>query len=283
MESIGEIFVVIPVHNRVNFTRNCLESLEKQTFKHFNIIVVDDGSTDGTSEMLRVHFPDVKVVKGDGNLWWTGGINLGIEKALELGADYVFTLNDDTIAPSNLIEEMVKHAQRKPSAIFGALEVDMETKRPLYAGHSPNWLWDNAVQLLDKIPHDNLKGIQQISFFHGRGLWIPKEVFLKIGLFDQKRFPHYLADFDFVYNAYKEGFEVFCNLDAVIYSFPEACGSYMNKEQKSLGNYYNHLFSMSGGGNLTDFTRFTFKNCPPYAIPTRLVMGYLRRIFGYWV
>src|SRR5258705_1835881 len=93
----NSIYIIIPVHNRKEFTRNCLYSLERQTRPCHQIIVVDDGSTDGTSEMLAKEFPGVIVLSGDGSLFWTAAINLGVRLALTLGAEYVLTLNNDTV------------------------------------------------------------------------------------------------------------------------------------------------------------------------------------------
>jgi len=64
------IYILIPVHNRKEFTRQCLLSLRKQTYKKIKIVVIDDGSLDGTGGMLAREFPAVHVIKGDGNLWW---------------------------------------------------------------------------------------------------------------------------------------------------------------------------------------------------------------------
>ena len=55
-ENSFHISIVIPVHNRRELTRNCLLSLQKQTYKNFSVIIVDDGSTDGTSEMIQKEF-----------------------------------------------------------------------------------------------------------------------------------------------------------------------------------------------------------------------------------
>jgi len=66
------VYTIIPVHNRKEFTRNCLRSLQRQTVSdRLRIIVVDDGSEDGTDEMLAAEFPEVIVLRGDGNLFWT--------------------------------------------------------------------------------------------------------------------------------------------------------------------------------------------------------------------
>src|SRR5690242_6920004 len=124
------IYIVIPVHNRKEFTRKCLDSLRHQTVCDHRIIVVDDGSTDGTRDMLDKEFPDVIVLFGNGNLFWTAAINLGIKQALTLGAEYVLTLNNDTVAPENFIDHMLFWANLVHNSLLGALDVDIETKRP---------------------------------------------------------------------------------------------------------------------------------------------------------
>lgn len=76
------ISIVIPVFNRKEYTRECLLSLKDQTDQRFKVIIVDDGSTDGTEDMLREEFPEVEVLKGSGSLFWTAGVNMGIRHAL---------------------------------------------------------------------------------------------------------------------------------------------------------------------------------------------------------
>src|SRR5260221_7235562 len=133
-QAIAMVYIVIPVHNRKKFTRDCLRSLQRQTVAGHRTIVVDDGSTDGTAEMLRSEFPDVIVLQGDGNLFCTAAINLCITRALLLGADYVLTLNNDTVASENFMEKMLFWANQTPNVLLGALDVDLKTKRPYYGG-----------------------------------------------------------------------------------------------------------------------------------------------------
>ncbi len=280
--NISNIFVVIPVHNRKDFTRSCLMSLRQQTFTDFTIIVVDDGSTDGTGEMIANEFPYVQVLKGNGNLWWTGGINLGISKALEQHASYILTMNDDTEVPPDFMHNMVRWAEVHPKALLGAFEKDLKNHQPLYAGQQLQWPYLKSTKLLKTLPSSLHHGLHEIKVFHGRGLWIPSTVFATIGLFDSKRFPHYIADFDFTLNAHKAGFKLFCNFDSIVYSYPDESGEKKIKHKKSLYNFYQHLFGRRGGANLFDYTNFVLKNCPKYIIPIELTMGYIRRIIGFW-
>ena len=277
------LFIVIPVFNRKQYTKDCLLSLRQQTYSQFKTIVVDDGSTDGTAEMLAREFPEVIRLEGDGNLFWTAATNLGIRHALAQNATYVMTLNNDTLAPPDFLEQMVKWAEQKPNALLGALALDSVTKRPVFGGSIINWKTDVATKLLRVLPAEAQVGLHLVSHFPGRGLLIPRQVLDTIGLFDEKNFPHYYADYDFTHRATRRGFPVYCNYDARLYTYPEASGDKENRKARTLRNFYNHLFGIRGGGNLVNFTRFTLRNCPPLYVPSFLLMGYTRRILGYFL
>ncbi len=275
--------IVIPVYNRLHFTRECLDSLENQTVRADKIIVVDDGSTDGTPEVLGQWYPEVVVVKTAGNLFWTAATNQGIQRALDLGADRVMTLNNDTIASRTFVEKMLEASVNNPEALIGALDVDAKSRKPYYGGEILNWKWSSSRYLLDYLSRDKQKGLHEVSLFPARGLMIPKIVFDKIGLFDQERLPHYMADYDFTLTAARHGFKIYCNFDAVLYTYPEEGGDHKIRKAKSWSNYIKHLFDIKGGGNLVNFTRYTLKNCPPASILPSLFTGYTRRLIGFWL
>ncbi|SFH04515.1 glycosyltransferase family 2 protein [Pontibacter chinhatensis] len=275
------IYIVIPVFNRKHFTKECLLSLKRGTNQKYKVIVVDDGSTDGTADMLREEFPEVEVLFGDGNLFWTASVNMGIKHALQAGAEYVMTLNNDLEVAEDYIENTYNRMAEKPNAILGALEMDAGTREPAFGGEIVDFKLNKVRYLLQELPKEQQVGLHAVSQLPGRGLLIPRAVFEKIGLLDQERFPHYVADYDFTHTALRNGFELYVNYDAKLYTYPEESGERQNRQSKSLQNFYKHLFDIKGGGNLRDFTRFTLKNCPPPYIPYYLANGYARRIFGY--
>lgn len=275
------LYVVIPVHNRKTFTKSCLLSLSRQTFKNFNTIVIDDGSTDGTADMIVQEFPQVILRRGDGNLWWAAATNLGVQYAMEHHAKYILTLNDDTVASDYFIEKMIYWARRKPNALLGALAVDAKSNNPIYGGEILNWLTGRSIFLLDALPENEQNGIHLVSHYPGRGLLIPAEVFRRVGLYDSKHFPQAVADDDFVFRAVRTGFEVYCNYDAKLFVYPEESGDVKLREKKSFRNYYSHIFGIKGGGNLRFFVIFALKNCPPGYLPLFLPAGVIRRILGY--
>lgn len=275
------ISIVIPVYNRKELTRDCLISLRNQTVKVDQVIVVDDGSTDGTKEMLKNEFAEVFVICGSGNLFWTAAVNMGIRHALTSKGDYIMTMNNDTMASGNFIENMLGWAVKKPDAILSSFELDIFTKNPYYGGEVVNWFWDSSRFLLDVLHEEDHHGLHEISVASGRGLLIPRKVFETVGLFAEKELPHYMADYDFACLARRSGFELYCNYDAKLFTYSDESGDKKIIRKKSLKNYFNHLFSIKGGGNLKNFTIYTFRNSPKVLIPLHLVKGYSQRILGY--
>ena len=277
------VYLVIPCYNRKAFTRNCLKALSEQTYKDFKVIVVDDGSTDGTSDMIKEEFPETIILYGDGNLFWTKATNMGIRYALEHGATYVMCLNDDTVPFENYMEKMMHWAKVKPQGVIHAMDYDFDTKKPYYGGERHNWKTNKTVHLLDILPEEMQHGLHEVTHGPGRGLLIPRIVFEKAGLFEEKKLPHYGADYDFTFQAAKHGFQNYCNFDAILYSYPDESGDHQMKKKKSLKNFYKHLFDIRGGGNLKVWTWYTLRNCPPLYWPYVLFDGYMRRMLGYWI
>jgi GT2 family glycosyltransferase len=165
---------------------------------------------------------------------------------------------------------------------LGAFDIDRDTGKPYYGGEIINWGLSKSKYLLDFLAVENWHGLHEVSLYPARGLLIPREVFDKVGLFEERLLPHYMADYDFTHLAIRKGFRVYCNYDARLFTYPEEGGDRKIQRKKSLANYYRHLFSIKGGGNLKNFTIYTFRNCPAPLIPISLAMGYARRLLGYW-
>jgi GT2 family glycosyltransferase len=277
------LHIVIPVFNRLEYTRACLLSLREQTCPDFRTVVVDDGSTDGTAQMLASEFPEVAVVPGNGQLFWTAGVNAGIRYALARGASRIMTMNNDVLVLPDFVERMLYWARQHPQAVLGALELDAATGQAIYGGERLDWRTNTRYELLAELPEADRHGLHAVTYLPGRGLLIPLAVIQAIGLFDEKRLPHYLADFDYTSVARQHGFPVFCNYDARLRTYPEESGQQQTRRQRSVRGYYQHLFGIRGGGNLRNFTHFTLKNCPPRYLPYYLLNGYARRLVGYFL
>jgi GT2 family glycosyltransferase len=243
--------------------------------------VIDDGSTDGTSDMIRSSFPEAALLSGDGNLWWSGATNLGVRYALDHGATHVMTLNDDVRVVADFVEKMMFWAEKEPKALLGAAALDYRTQRLVYGGEIINWKLANYTRLLDKLNREQQQGLHQVSHLPGRGLLIPTEVFHRVGLFDASHFPQGKADFDLTHRAIRAGYKAYCNYDAKVLVYPDTIGGLHYRKEKNLKNYRSHLFGIKGSGNLVSFIHFAIRNCPSHILPLYLVSGLSRRVFGY--
>lgn len=219
------IYVVIPVHNRKNITRRCLASLQKQDTNHFTVIVVDDGSADGTSEMIRAEFPDTILLQGDGDLWWVGSINKGIRFALNQcdSEDHILSLNDDLIIKRNYISTLMNAAREYPNAIIGSVETTMDSPDTIKSGGIlVNWNTAkrkviNKGRQLDEFPPGFLVQVDRLT---GRGTLFPARVFKEVGLYDEVHFRQ-CADTELPVRAnFKAGYPLFVIYDAVVESYP---------------------------------------------------------------
>jgi N-acetylglucosaminyl-diphospho-decaprenol L-rhamnosyltransferase len=110
------IAAIIAVHNRLEFTQKCLDSLDSASDNHnVTVILIDDGSTDGTSEWIASHYPHTIILSGDGTLWFGGATQMGIDYALACTPtfDYVLTINNDTFLLPKSLDLMVDVAKQE--------------------------------------------------------------------------------------------------------------------------------------------------------------------------
>lgn len=107
--------VVIPTWNGAHFLADCLGSLASQTYPA-QVILVDNGSTDGTVALVRGHFSNVTVLELGANRGFAGAVNAGIEEARRTGADYVALLNNDAVADSEWLARLIATAEAHPEA-----------------------------------------------------------------------------------------------------------------------------------------------------------------------
>lgn len=216
------VYVIIPVFNRIHFTRTCLIQLEKQTYRKIVVVVVDDGSSDGTSQMITEEFPTVTLMRGNGNLWWLGAINLALQHIMVKSdeTDLVIFLNDDLIFKDSLIEALVRTHEKNPHAIISSVESIQGTNDIISnGGYVINW-WVakgenlNAGRSLHEFPRGHTV---KVSLQNGRGVLFPMNVFREIGLLDT-RYVH-MGDLEFSVRAEKHGYELLKAYDAVVYHY----------------------------------------------------------------
>ncbi|HEX2847752.1 MAG TPA: glycosyltransferase family 2 protein [Chitinophagaceae bacterium] len=266
------IFIVIAVFNRKQLTLNCLSSLQKQTFGDFKTIVVDDNSSDGTADAIRKHFPDIHIVMGDGNLWWAGGTNAGIEYVMNKlnpsKDDFILTLNNDLEVGEDYLEIMHGHASSNTNWMLGSVSVDIDDTRLLsFCGVSWNEITGRYHSKAKDYNYSYPELLRKSQFIRsdvlpGRGTLIPMAVFDKIGLFDSKRFPQYAADEDFSLHARRSGWQLVIPTDLYLKSHITATGVDVGKARFSLKFYKQLFFSIKSPLDLKTRYRWAMKNTP---------------------
>src|SRR5258705_744693 len=127
------VWVVIPSFNALAVTRSCLGDLADQTYPNIMVILSDSGSTDGTCEAVAQEFPDVVIIQGKPDWWWTKATNEGVQYALSRSSvdDYIITLNNDVGVPLSYLAAMVGMIQRYPQSIIGSVIYDAAERSKL--------------------------------------------------------------------------------------------------------------------------------------------------------
>lgn len=200
LENDSSVFIIIPVHNRKSITFSCLKHLrETGDLYCYQVVVIDDGSTDGTSAMLEEYFPEVDVLSGDGNLWWTGAIVKGMKYAIKHGADYLIWLNDDTFPSVGTIKKMVAECDEHSNSIVSAqCYSTQDMKYPTYGGHKKS----RTSTRLIFTPNNRVTECDCLS---GNLVCFPKVIVDQLGYPPADRLPHCLADIAYTWQAKKYG------------------------------------------------------------------------------
>ncbi|MDO8477681.1 MAG: glycosyltransferase family 2 protein [Candidatus Rokubacteria bacterium] len=114
-QPIPKVFIIILNWNGLRDTLECLESVERLEYPAKTVVVVDNGSTDGSPEAVRTQAPSVLLLRNETNLGYAGGNNVGIRYALEHGADYIWLLNNDTVVRPDSLATLVSVADATPN------------------------------------------------------------------------------------------------------------------------------------------------------------------------
>lgn len=186
--------IVAPVHNRKALTLLCLQSLSRINSDGLDvgIVIVDDGSTDGTSEAIREQFPGVEIVSGDGELWFTEGTNVGIRRALDRDPKYILLMNDDQVFDANFLVTLVETAERNPASVVGSLLLLWDTPHKVFQ-IAPVWsTWHGGwrhwqSQTVWSVPEKPWR----VDLIVGNCLLIPTEAIRECGLMNPKRYPNF--------------------------------------------------------------------------------------------
>lgn len=197
------VAVLLTVHNRKVKTLACLHELfvQTETFKaerkyEFTVYLVDDGSTDGTSEAVFQQFPDVRIIPGDGNLYWNRGMCLAWNQAAHANPDFYLWLNDDTLLKPGALAEMLEnsvHLGHKAIVAGSAVNSDGTLS---YGGRTRSGKLIEPGPMIPKPCH----------IFNGNLVLVPASVYHVLGTMDPC-YSHGFGDYDYGIRAEKAGID----------------------------------------------------------------------------
>ncbi len=197
---MASIAVLMTCYNRRNTTLACLGSLFRQESPEkvcLTVYLVDDGSTDGTGEAVTKQYPEVRVIRGRGNLYWCGGMRMAWAEAMKQDYDYYLWLNDDTALLSDALLTLLDAAYARDkcsddsSGIIVGSTFHPETGAHTYGGYlQPK---RNSLDFRAVIPAGS---IQPCDTFNGNCVLVPRDIAQKLGNISPE-FSHAIGDTDY--------------------------------------------------------------------------------------
>lgn len=211
--------VVVPNYNGIKYLAACLDSLRVQTSQDFSVILIDNGSTDGSAEFVQTRYPEVTVRRFEENRGFCAAVNEGIRMAQ---TPYVILLNNDTICEPAFVEALVSAIREKPRC-FSCASKMVKMRHPERIDNAGDYYcalgWAFA-RGKGKPADEYLTGREIFSACAGAAIY-RREIFDEIGLFDEAHFA-YLEDVDVAYRARIAGYHNYYVPEAVVRHFGSA-------------------------------------------------------------
>jgi len=283
----GTIYVVVPVFNRKSLTARFLYCLRQQTFRKFEVIVVDDGSTDGTPELIAQQFSEVQLLRGDGNLLWTGAMNVGIRHALTRAAtdDAILVINDDLEISPNYLTSLHRVWASMPRTLIGSVAVDIDNPEFIVDGGTlVNW-WTakiknlNSGRRLSDFAKDHYLDASVLS---GRGTLIPVQVFRHIGLYNGKHYQQ-TGDQELTVRACRAGYRLIVSYDGVVKSHTKASCGINVADSYCLADAKEYFFDVKSHTELRSCFFFAYDTATnPFSFVSFFLL-HLARITGHFL
>lgn len=207
------IFAIVVTYNGKRWYDRCLGSLQASEVP-VTTIVVDNDSSDGSADYIRIHFPEVVLIESDKNLGFAKANNIGIRYAIDNGADYVFLLNQDAWlgSPTTLTGLLQSFVENEKVGIVSPMHVNGE-------GTALDWNFSTSLPgtcisdlYLNKLHRDYIA-----DYINAAAWLISRQCIDFVGGFDTNLFVHYGEDIDYVHRIHYYGFSLLVNTDCIAY------------------------------------------------------------------
>ena len=233
--------VIVVNWNGKHHLETCLYALERQTYPDYEIILVDNGSSDGSAEFVERNFPSVRVLRLPENKGFCGGNNIGIQQSR---GEYIALINNDTEADPDWLLESVKALESHPEAGFTASRIRLLDIRGLL---------DTAGDLFYNTGYPGKRGwLQPDGPEYDKNAWVfgacagaavyRRSMLNRIGLFDEDFF-NYVEDIDLSFRAQIAGYRCLYVASAIVYHKVSATIGFDNS-RKQYWSHRNHWYAL---------------------------------------
>lgn len=194
-----KIYFIIVTYNATKWVEKCFSSLRNSSVP-LHTIVVDNGSSDGTQDFIKTHFPEVELIESKENLGFGKANNLGIEKAYKNGADFFYLMNQDAWIYEDSLEKLLQiyenYDKKEEIGILSPMHLDgSEKKLDIFLDKYIAQNFENRI--ISDFVCDTVKSFYEINFINAAHWFLPKETIEKIGGFNPYFF-HYGEDNEYV-------------------------------------------------------------------------------------
>jgi GT2 family glycosyltransferase len=283
-----KIALIFSIFNKLEYTKkglsdiyDCFEAKSSDILP-VNIVITDDGSTDGSYEWIKNNYPDIHVLKGDGTLWWSGGINRAAHHAIEhLNNDYILLWNNDIEPQKTYFKNLFQLLEENDTNNIICSKIYMKGTNDTIFSMGGNFNPRTGRQRLNGngIKNNEYYNIPKTAdWFPGMGTIIHKKIFDKIGFFDEKKFPQYHGDADFALRARKAGFIITAYPQLIIWNDRSNTGLSNNS---TFTAFIKSLYTLKSNFNVCRDISFYNRHATSFLAYGALINKYFRHIGGY--
>ena len=244
----------------------------KQSYKNFEILLIDDGSSDGTADAVKSLLPATTVITGPGNWWWAGSLQQGYDwlRAQRPALDeLVLIANDDTTFGEEFLEEAVRYLACKSRTLLLAQPRSHHTGKVIESRIHLDW---------DNLSFESTSDPGMVNCLSTRGLFLRIRDLYEIGGFHPKLLPHYFSDFEYTYRAHKLGMTLVSTPEVNLVMDEKSTGIREARAESSIERL-KMLLQVRASGNPFYFSAFVMLACPASQVVRNLLRVWIRFAF----
>lgn len=236
-----KIATIVPIHNELELTKKFIASYYEALYNssitnHVALVIVDDGSSDGSAHWIEEFYPKITMLRCNGNLWWSGSVNMALSYIQNKQFTHFLLFNNDNLLDNNYFNNLIKAME-----IIGTDKIISSKVFNMYP--RKNIIYDGITFNRKRAIYYHNVNSDEVAIVNtagGMGVLIPVFVINKIGFFDQKTFPQKSGDTDFYLRAERAGFRVYYYPHLIVYNDNRISGYSDNSTFQGIKNAYTY-------------------------------------------